>query len=136
MDLAAAAAGIRATRKSQLRAGWSSWRTWAGAIPLAERPRDLLECHRRDGTAGTPELIYRCNNLRAAPLSVTTAGRVEQPEDGPRRCRRRSRKTLSGLLRAGWSGWRTWARAIPLNDRATFQERADALVRRTGLGAD
>ena len=33
MDLAAAAAG--ATRKSLLRAGRSSWRTWAGAIPRA-----------------------------------------------------------------------------------------------------
>jgi hypothetical protein len=33
MDLAAAAAGARATRISLLWAGWSSWRTWAGATP-------------------------------------------------------------------------------------------------------
>ncbi len=38
---------------------------------------DLLAykpCHRRDGTAGTPELIYRCYHRRASPLSVTTTG--------------------------------------------------------------
>ena len=33
MDLAAAAAGIRVTRMSLQRAGWSSWRTWAEATP-------------------------------------------------------------------------------------------------------
>ena len=51
---------------------------------LAYRP-----CHRRDDTAGTPELIYRCYRLLAAPLSVTTTGRVEQPVDGLRSRRRR-----------------------------------------------
>ena len=35
MDLAAAAAGIFATRKSLLRAGWSSWRTWE-AVGLSD----------------------------------------------------------------------------------------------------
>ncbi len=34
-------------------------------------------CHRRDGTAGTPEPIYFCYRRRALPLSVTTAGRPE-----------------------------------------------------------
>ena len=34
------------------------------------------------------ELIYRCYHRRASPLSVTTTGRAEQPEDGPRRRRR------------------------------------------------
>jgi hypothetical protein len=41
------------------------------------------------GTAGTPELIYRCYHRRALTLLVTTTGRVEQPEDGPRHRRRR-----------------------------------------------
>ena len=47
--------------------------------------RAYRPCHRRDGTAGTPELFYRCYRLRAAPLLVATTGRMEQPEDGPRR---------------------------------------------------
>ena len=38
---------------------------------------------------GTLELNYRCYRLRAAPLSVTITGPVEQPEDGFRRRRRR-----------------------------------------------
>ena len=50
---------------------------------------NLLLRHLRDGTAGTPELVYRCFHLRASPLSVTTTGRAKQPEDGPRRRRRR-----------------------------------------------
>ena len=51
------------------------------------------------------------------------------------------RATRQSLLRAGiagWSSWRTWAGATSLgglNDHATFLERADAPVRRTGLGA-
>ncbi len=44
-------------------------------------------CHRRDGTAGTPEPDYRCYRRRASTLSVTTTGRPEQLEEGP--CRRR-----------------------------------------------
>ena len=51
---------------------------------LAYRP-----CHRRDDTAGTPELIYRCYHRRAASLLVMITGRAQQPEDGPRRRRRR-----------------------------------------------
>ena len=39
MDLAAATACIRATRKSLLWAGWSSWRKWAGATPR-QAPND------------------------------------------------------------------------------------------------
>ncbi len=56
--------------------------------------RAYRPCHRREGTADTTELIYRCYRLRAAPLSVTTTGREGQPEDGPRRrsCRRRLRR--------------------------------------------
>ncbi len=46
-------------------------------------------CHRRDGTADAPEPIYRCCRSRASTLSVTITGRPEQPEDGPRRRRRR-----------------------------------------------
>ena len=43
-------------------------------------------CHRRrDGAAGTPELIRRRHHRRAASLSVMTKGRAEQPEDGPGR---------------------------------------------------
>ncbi len=53
------------------------------------RAYSLRPCHRRDGTAGTPELIYRCFHSRTSTLSVTTTGRPEQPEDGP--CRRRPR---------------------------------------------
>ena len=45
--------------------------------------------HAIGGTAGTPELIHRCYHRWAPPLSVTNTGRVEQPEDGPRRRRRR-----------------------------------------------
>ena len=48
-----------------------------------------MPCHRRDGTAGTQELIYWCYSLQASPLSVTTTGRAEQPKDGPRRRHRR-----------------------------------------------
>ena len=58
-------------------------------------------CHRRDGTAGTPELIYRCYHRWAPPLSVTTTGRVEQPEDGPRRRRRRHSRDLHESA-TGW----------------------------------
>ncbi len=47
--------------------------------------RTYRSCHRRDCTARTPELIYRCYHLQAAPLSVMTTGRMEQAEDGPRR---------------------------------------------------
>ncbi len=35
-------------------------------------------CHRRDGTAGTPELVHRRHHRRAASLSVRT---TQQPED-------------------------------------------------------
>ncbi len=44
-DLAAAAAGARATRMSLLWAGRSSWRTWAGAT---QRYRDLRLHNRRE----------------------------------------------------------------------------------------
>ena len=37
--------------------------------------RAYRPCHWRDGTAGTPELIYRCHHRRAASLSVITKGR-------------------------------------------------------------
>ncbi len=47
--------------------------------------RAYRPCHRRDGTSGAPELIYRCYHRRALPLSVTTTGRAEQQADGPRR---------------------------------------------------
>ena len=57
--------------------------------------------HRREGTAGNPELIYRCYRLLAAPLSVTTTGRREQPEDGPRRRRPRDPRD-SQESTAGW----------------------------------
>ena len=41
--------------------------------------------HVIEGTAQLwQELIYRCYRLLSAPLSVTTTGRAEQPEDGPR----------------------------------------------------
>ena len=33
-------------------------------------------CHRRDGTAGTPELIRRRHHRRAVSLSVSTTGRA------------------------------------------------------------
>ena len=71
--------------------------------------------HRRDGTAGTLELIYRCYRFRAAPLSVTTTGR-------PGRSSWRMdlaaaaagiRSTRKSLLWAGWSSQWTWAGATP-----------------------
>ena len=55
--------------------------------------RAYRPCHRRDGTAGTPELIYLCYYRRAASLSVMTMGRAQQPEDGPRNHRRRRRRS-------------------------------------------
>ena len=55
-------------------------------------------CHRRDGTAGTPELIRRRYHRRAASLSVMTTGRAQQLEDGPRRRRlRRSRDSYESV---------------------------------------
>ncbi len=60
-------------------------------------------CHRRDGTAGPLELIYSCYHRRASPLSVTTTGRAEQPEDGPRRrCRRHPRDSHDSESDADW----------------------------------
>ena len=38
--------------------------------------RAYRPCHRRDGTAGTPELIRRRHHRRAASLSVRTTGRA------------------------------------------------------------
>ena len=38
--------------------------------------RAYRPCHRRDGTAGTPELIHRRYHRRAASLSVMTTGRA------------------------------------------------------------
>ena len=51
--------------------------------------RAYRPCNRRDGTASTPGLIYRCYHRRAESLSVITTVRAQQPEDGPRRRRRR-----------------------------------------------
>ena len=68
-------------------------------------------CHRRDFTAGTPELIYRCYRGRPASLSLMTTGRAQQAEDGPRRRRRRRSRDSMSLSRAGRSSWRTWAGA-------------------------
>ena len=38
--------------------------------------RAYSPCHRRDGTAGTPELIRRRHHRRAVSLSVSTTGRA------------------------------------------------------------
>ena len=65
-----------------------------------------LPRRRRDGTEGTLRLNHHGNYHQTASLSVLTTGRGEQLEDGPRRRRRWSRKTRSGLLRAGWSSGR------------------------------
>ncbi len=65
MDLAAVAADIRATRRSLLWAGWSCWRTWAGATPLqrTDRLRYLREradaSVRRSGLGATT-CVSRC----------------------------------------------------------------------------
>ncbi len=79
----------------------------AASDHLAYRP-----CHRRDGTAGSPEPIHRCHSLRAVPLSVTTTGRAELPEELAA-AGAGTRATRKSLPHAGWSSWRTWAGAIP-----------------------
>ena len=61
------------------------------ALQTVSDLRAYRPCHRRDGTAGTPELIYRCYHRRAASLSVMTTGRAQQPEDGL--CRQRRRRS-------------------------------------------
>ncbi len=55
--------------------------------------------------------------LQAAPLSMTTTGWVEQPEDEPRRqwpaTAAGIRATRKSLLQARWSSWQTWAGVTP-----------------------
>ncbi len=68
MDLAAAAAEIRATRKSLLRAGWSSWRTWAGASPrqadrTTTRPSECGPTHQFNAWDSEPLTCYGCRGM-------------------------------------------------------------------------
>ncbi len=66
--------------------------------------RAYRPCHMRDGTAGDSELIVICTcyHRRASPLSVTSTGRAERPEDGPRSRRRRyprgSHESVAGRM--------------------------------------
>ena len=62
MDLAAAAPRCRAIRLSLLRAGWSNWRTWAGANP--RQATELLR-YRRERTDAS---------VRRTGLGATTCG--------------------------------------------------------------
>jgi hypothetical protein len=74
-------------------------------------------------------------NLLAVSLSLMTTVRVEQQEDGPRR-RRRIRATCNSLMCAPGGRGPERPEASGLNDHATFGERGDTSVRRTGLGAN
>jgi hypothetical protein len=81
-------------------------------------------CHHRDCTAGTPELFYCCyHHHLASPTSVTTTGRVEQLEDGPR-CLRRlhprdSHESVVGQLERLADVGQSDPKASGLNDHAT-----------------
>jgi hypothetical protein len=158
MGIAAAAAAILGL----LRDGWSCGQTWQeqsrvkrtarGYTFITSRrapyaayasSRDALRaesdhrayrpCHRKDGTAGIPELMYRCYHIRAAPLSVTTTARApsEQSEDGPRRRRRRdprdSPESAAGRMEQLADVGRSDPASSGLNDRATFREPAGVL---------
>jgi hypothetical protein len=73
-------------------------------------------------TACTSELVYRCYRLRAAPLSVKTTDRAEQPGDGP--CRRRrgprdSHESAVGQLEQLADEGRIDPAQSGLNDHAT-----------------
>ena len=93
--------------------------------------------HRRDGIAGTTILYHLRIYRRPHSPSGTSAGRRELLEDG-HRCRfRRGRRTFRGTTgrteqRADLS-WSTPRRADDTTTR--LRERADASVRRPGLGA-
>ena len=69
---------------------------------------------------------------------MMTTGRAQQPEYGPRRRRRRSRdllESVAGRPEQLADVGRSDLELRGLNDYRSFhRERADALVRRTGLG--
>jgi hypothetical protein len=92
-------------------------------------------------TAGTRRLNHPRNYRRTASLSVTMTGRAELLEDGTRRHRRRAARLVRVYCcwpdgAAGERGRRDPASSRS-NDRETvtetFWERANALVRCTGL---
>ena len=87
--------------------------------------RAYRPCHWRDGTAGIPSPELRCypSHRRASTLSVTTTGRPEQPEDGPRcrRCRgpRDSHESAVGRMEQLADVGRSDPALRGLNDHAT-----------------
>ncbi len=102
---------------------------WAvGTLRAESDLRAYRPCHLRDGTAltaGKSELIHGPPlHRRATPLSVTTTVRAEQPEDGPRRRRRRdprdSQEFVVGRMEQLTDVGRRYPAASGLNDNATF----------------